>query len=183
MVLSKARGSLCATARWMNSPICSRRLTTIFEPGHPFFGCAPAERLESLYGRTAASGAKCRPPDRIDLLTVEPCREKSPGRPSAARPSRPSAPSGSALLYARYPWPFRGALDGAYNAIVDADSHPDWRLDPTQSWPRPCARSDMAKILGLSPNDFGIYREIDASLREEDPLPDNDFIQTFDKPG
>ena len=53
------------------------------------------------------------------------------------------------LLYDAH-WTARGALAG-FNAIVEADSHPDWRLDPAMAIGPPEERKggDVARILGV----------------------------------
>ncbi|HTR12379.1 MAG TPA: hypothetical protein VMI72_03740 [Roseiarcus sp.] len=47
-------------------------------------------------------------------------------------------------------WTPRGAL-AAYNAIVEADGHPDWRLDPKRVLGPPAVRKggDLARMLGV----------------------------------
>ncbi len=50
-------------------------------------------------------------------------------------------------------WTARGALAG-FNAILAADSHPDWRLDPKSALGAPTARKggDLARLLGVEDN-------------------------------
>ncbi len=50
-------------------------------------------------------------------------------------------------------WTARGALAG-FNAIVEADSHPDWRLDPKSALGPLTARKggDLARLLGVEDN-------------------------------
>jgi alginate O-acetyltransferase complex protein AlgJ len=92
-------------------------------------------------------------------------------------------PGGSLFYMHDTHWSFRGALV-AYNAIVEADSHPDWRLDPS-SVLAPAVRKggDMAKILGLADKISENTESLTLPYGRRIPLPDNDFIETFDKPG
>ncbi len=57
---------------------------------------------------------------------------------------------GRAYLMHDAHWTARAALAG-FNAIVEADSHPDWRLDPATSLGPPAERKggDVARILGV----------------------------------
>jgi alginate O-acetyltransferase complex protein AlgJ len=47
-------------------------------------------------------------------------------------------------------WTFRGALAG-FNALVEADSHPDWRIDPASALSQLTTRNggDLARMLGF----------------------------------
>ena len=92
-------------------------------------------------------------------------------------------PGGSLFYMHDTHWSFRGALV-AYNAIVEADSHPDWRLDPNSAL-APAVRKggDMAKILGLADKISEHTENLTFPGGRKVPLPDNDFIETFDKPG
>jgi alginate O-acetyltransferase complex protein AlgJ len=47
-------------------------------------------------------------------------------------------------------WTFRGALAG-FNAVVEADSHPDWRIDPRSALGPMTTRegNDLARMLGI----------------------------------
>ncbi len=53
------------------------------------------------------------------------------------------------LMYDAH-WTARGALAG-FNAVVEADGHPDWRLDPATAIGPPARRKggDVARILGV----------------------------------
>src|ERR1700733_14105311 len=92
-------------------------------------------------------------------------------------------PGGSVFYMHDTHWSFRGAL-AAYNAIVEAEAHPDWRLDPRHAV-RPAVRKggDMAKILGFADKISEPTENLTFPGGKKIPLPDNDFIETFDKPG
>ncbi len=47
-------------------------------------------------------------------------------------------------------WTFRGAI-AAFNAVAEADGHPDWRIDAEFALGPPVARAggDLARILGV----------------------------------
>ena len=142
------------------------------------------------------------PPNASSVYTEDlPLRAQNAGRPTEydllmsnlaakgvravdLRPVLKAARPGGSLFYMHDThWSFRGALM-AYNAIVDADSHPDWRLDPN-SVLAPAVRKggDMAKILGLPPTISENTEKLTLPYGRRIPLPDNDFIETFDKPG
>jgi hypothetical protein len=92
-------------------------------------------------------------------------------------------PGGSVFYMHDTHWSFRGAL-AAYNAIVEADAHPDWRLDPSSAL-GPAVRKggDMAKILGLADKISEHTENLTFPGGRKIPLPDKDIIETFDKPG
>jgi len=84
-------------------------------------------------------------------------------------------------------WTPRGAL-AAYNAIVAADSHPDWRLDPKVVLGPPAVwkGGDLARLLGVQESaretvePFALASE-PKQLLTSDPY--GDFALTSDKPG
>jgi hypothetical protein len=142
------------------------------------------------------------PPNASSVYTDDlPLRAQNAGRPTEydllmsklaangvpavdLRPVLKTARPGGSLFYMHDThWSFRGALV-AYNAIVGADSHPDWRLDPNSAL-APAVRKggDMAKILGLSDKISENTENLTFPGASKIPLPDNDFIETFDKPG
>jgi alginate O-acetyltransferase complex protein AlgJ len=142
------------------------------------------------------------PPNASSVYTDDlPLRAQNAGRPTEydllmsklaangvpavdLRPVLKTARPGGSLFYMHDThWSFRGALV-AYNAIVGADSHPDWRLDPNSAL-APAVRKggDMAKILGLSDTISENTENLTFPGGSKIPLPDNDFIETFDKPG
>ena len=99
------------------------------------------------------------------------------------RPVLKAARPGGSLLYMHDThWSFRGALV-AYNAIVEADLHPDWRLDSNSALAGRAQGGDMAKILGLADKISEHTENLTFPGGRKIPLPDNDFIETFDKPG
>ncbi len=62
---------------------------------------------------------------------------------------RKTASEGKAYLLHDSHWTARGAVAG-FNAIVEADSHPDWRVDPTKAVgpPQEVKGGDLARLLG-----------------------------------
>ena len=63
---------------------------------------------------------------------------------------RAAASEGKAYLMHDSHWTIRGALAG-FNAIVEADGHPDWRIDPATALGPPEKRKggDLARMLGI----------------------------------
>jgi alginate O-acetyltransferase complex protein AlgJ len=142
------------------------------------------------------------PPNASSVYTDDlPLRAQNAGRPTEydllmsdlaakgvpaldLRPVLKKARPGGSLFYMHDShWSFRGALM-AYNAIVEADSHPDWRIDPNSAL-APVVRKggDMAKILGLGDKISEHTENLTFPGSRKIPLADNDFIETFDKPG
>ena len=62
---------------------------------------------------------------------------------------RRAASEGKAYLLHDSHWTVRGAVAG-FNAVVEADSHPDWRVDPTKALgpPEEVKGGDLARLLG-----------------------------------
>jgi hypothetical protein len=85
-------------------------------------------------------------------------------------------------------WTALAALAG-FNAIVEADSHPDWRLDPATSIGPPVTRKggDLARVLGVedevSENTAELALPLTGKIENlsEGPMPD--YVLTSDKPG
>ena len=84
-------------------------------------------------------------------------------------------------------WTFRGALAG-YNAIVEADAHPDWRIDPASALGPMQVRKggDLARMLGVG--DAVAEQAEDLTLPEgrkvlQSSDPFGDFVETSEKPG
>lgn len=142
------------------------------------------------------------PPNASSVYTDDlPLRAQNAGRPTEydlllanlaakgvpavdLRPVLKKARPGGSLFYMHDThWSFRGALV-AFNAIVEADSHPDWRIDPSSAL-RPAVRKggDMARILGLADKISEQTENLTLPLGRRILLPGNDFIQTSDKPG
>jgi hypothetical protein len=93
------------------------------------------------------------------------------------------------LLYYRHDshWQPLGALIG-YNAIVAADGHPDWRIEPGAALTKSAQRTggDLARMLGIEDS----VREEAQEFALPDPKKElltsklfGDFIQTADHPG
>jgi hypothetical protein len=84
-------------------------------------------------------------------------------------------------------WTPRGAL-AAYNAIVEADSHPDWRLEPDAVLSPPVLHKggDLARMFGVS--DSATEHAEDLTLAHGRIVPIStdipaDFFETEDKSG
>ena len=84
-------------------------------------------------------------------------------------------------------WTARGAL-AAYNAAVEADGRPDWRIEPGVALSPPNLRKggDLARMFGVS-DSVSEYAE-DLTLPHGKKVPISadilgDFIETGDKPG
>ena len=84
-------------------------------------------------------------------------------------------------------WTARGAL-AAYNAVVEADGHPGWRLDPATALKPPTARAggDLARLLGVEDNVTEAVEELALPAGEKELLtsdPYGDYAQTSRRPG
>ena len=101
------------------------------------------------------------------------------------RPPVKAARAGGSVYYLHDThWTFRGALAG-FNASVEADSHPDWRIDPSSVLGPPVVRKggDMANILGLSDKLSEYTENLKLHYGKRVMLPEDDYIETSDKPG
>ena len=84
-------------------------------------------------------------------------------------------------------WTARGAL-AAFNAIMEADAHPDWRLDPASALGSltPLKGGDVARILGVvdsvaeTDEEFALRA---GKTRKLAPATSQDYEQTSDTPG
>ncbi len=84
-------------------------------------------------------------------------------------------------------WTARGALAG-FNAIVELDSHPDWRLDPTSALGPLTARKggDLARLFGVEDNVTEPSEDLILSYGAKDLLssdPFGDYVEISNKPG
>ncbi len=85
-------------------------------------------------------------------------------------------------------WTARGAITG-FNAVVEADGHPDWRVDPETSLGPPQQRrgGDIARILGIQDETTETIRPLSLpSPASDEPLvkgPMPDHIVSDGKPG
>jgi alginate O-acetyltransferase complex protein AlgJ len=84
-------------------------------------------------------------------------------------------------------WTPRGAL-AAFNAIVEADAHPDWRLSPAAALGPPVLRKggDLARMFGVSDGVTEYAEEQTLPHGRKVPLSSDilgDFSETTDKPG
>jgi alginate O-acetyltransferase complex protein AlgJ len=84
-------------------------------------------------------------------------------------------------------WTFRGALAG-YNAIVGADAHPDWRIEPSAALgPMHLRRGgDLARMFGVGDAVSEQVEDLTLPqgkkvLQSSDPF--GDFVETSDKMG
>ncbi len=84
-------------------------------------------------------------------------------------------------------WTFRGALAG-YNALVEADAHPDWRIEPSSALGPMTLRKggDLARMLGVGDAiseqaEYLTLPEGKKVLQSSDPY--GDFIETSEKAG
>jgi alginate O-acetyltransferase complex protein AlgJ len=104
------------------------------------------------------------------------------------RPAVKTARAGGPAFYMHDThWTFRGAL-AAYNAIVEADSHPEWRIEPSSALGPMSLRKggDLARMLGVG--DAVSEQAEDLTLpygkkvlQSSDPF--GDFIETSEKAG
>ena len=84
-------------------------------------------------------------------------------------------------------WTARGAL-AAFNAVVEADGHPDWGLDPATALaaPSPHRGGDLARMLGEQDNVTEAAEELTLTegrktLLTADPF--GDYVETSGRPG
>jgi alginate O-acetyltransferase complex protein AlgJ len=102
------------------------------------------------------------------------------------RPAVESARSGGPVFYMHDShWTARGAL-AAFNALVEADGRPEWRIDPKSALSEPEARDggDLARMLGEDSTETVEDLTLPAARTElltADPV--SDFVGTLDKPG
>ena len=104
------------------------------------------------------------------------------------RPVMAAARSGGPVYY-RYDthWTPRGALM-AFNAVVEADGHPDWRLDPETALrpPSPRKGGDLARLLGRPEGLTEEAEELALPTGEKTLLtadPYGDYLQSSGRPG
>ncbi|HKN30216.1 MAG TPA: hypothetical protein VJY34_20995 [Roseiarcus sp.] len=84
-------------------------------------------------------------------------------------------------------WTARGALM-AFNAVVEADGRPDWRLDPATALAAPSLHrgGDLARLLGLQDSVTEEAEELSLPEGEKTLLtadPYGDYVQTSGRPG
>ena len=84
-------------------------------------------------------------------------------------------------------WTFRGAL-AAYNAIVEADSHPEWRIEPSSALGPMNLRKggDLARMFGVGDAVSEHAEDLtlphgNKVLQSSDPF--GDFIETSERIG
>ncbi len=85
-------------------------------------------------------------------------------------------------------WTARSAVL-AFNAIAEADGHPNWRLDPGSSIGPPAERrgGDVARIMGVEDEVTETVRELalpsGGTSRDLSPGPMPDWVLSSDRPG
>jgi alginate O-acetyltransferase complex protein AlgJ len=84
-------------------------------------------------------------------------------------------------------WTNRGALAG-FNAIVEADSHPDWRIDLDSALGKPTARKggDLARMFGVADTVTEVSQDLALPDGKKDLLSSDifgDFVDASDRPG
>jgi alginate O-acetyltransferase complex protein AlgJ len=84
-------------------------------------------------------------------------------------------------------WTDRGALAG-FNAIVEADSHPDWRIDPNSALGPPTTRQggDLARMFGVADSvtesaQYLVLADGKKELMSSDIF--GDYVDTSARPG
>ncbi|HEY6519312.1 MAG TPA: hypothetical protein VIZ19_08065 [Roseiarcus sp.] len=94
-------------------------------------------------------------------------------------PVRDARKRGPAFYMHDTHWTFRGAL-AAYNAIVKADSHEDWRIDPASALGPMTLRQggDLARMLGVG-DGVSEYAEASTLPSKERPLQFSDPVADF----
>ena len=125
-------------------------------------------------------------PTEYDLLFAE---LRAKGVPTAdLRPAVKKARAEGPVFYRHDThWTFRGALAG-YNTIVEADAHPDWRIEPSSALGPMALRKggDLARMLGVG-DAVSEYAEVPTLppgkkvLQSSDPY--GDFIETSEEAG
>jgi alginate O-acetyltransferase complex protein AlgJ len=103
------------------------------------------------------------------------------------RPAETAARSQGPVFYMHDThWTVRGALAG-FNAVVEADGRPHWRLDPKSALSEPKSREggDLARMLGVeglteTAEDLTLP-SVQKELLSSNPF--SDYVVTSDKPG
>jgi hypothetical protein len=125
-------------------------------------------------------------PTEYDLLLA---KLAAKGVPTAdLRPAVKKARAEGSVFYMHDThWTFRGALAG-YNAIVEADGHPDWRIEPSSALGPMTLRKggDLARMLGVGDavSEYAQYLTLPSGkkvLQSSDPF--GNFIETSEKAG
>ena len=125
-------------------------------------------------------------PTEYDLLLA---KLAAKGVPTAdLRPAIKKARAEGSVFYMHDThWTFRGALAG-YNAIVEADAHPDWRIEPSSALGPMTLRKggDLARMSGVGDavSEYEQYLTLPPGkkvLQSSDPF--GDFIETSEKAG
>ena len=148
------------------------------------FLVAPPPNASSVYPDALPVRAQnAGRPTEYDLLLASLAAKGVPA--IDLRPVLKTARAGGSVFYMHDThWTFRGAL-AAFNAIVKADSHPDWRIDPSAALSPPAVRKggDMARTLGLSDKIWEYAEKLTLPSGTKIPLAHDDFIETFGRTG
>ena len=160
-----ARGSASSSRRRPNA-------ATVYQDDLPDWAQNAGKRTEyDLFVKgLAAKGVKI-----VDL------------RPVVAAAKVEASPRGRFIYRHDSHWTPRGAL-AAFNAIVEADGHPDWRLDPASVLAPLSTRKggDLARMLGVQDSVTEQIEELNLPAGEKEPLtaiPWADYVQSSGKPG
>jgi alginate O-acetyltransferase complex protein AlgJ len=84
-------------------------------------------------------------------------------------------------------WTNRGAI-AAFNAIVEADTHPDWRIEPGSALSPPTVRKggDLARMFGVADSVTEVAQDLALPDGEKELLSSDifgDYVDTSDRPG
>jgi alginate O-acetyltransferase complex protein AlgJ len=84
-------------------------------------------------------------------------------------------------------WTARGALAG-FNAVVEADSHPDWRIEPSSALGPLTIRKggDLARMFGVADSVTESVEDLNLPAGKKEPFSSDeasDYVETSDKPG
>ncbi len=96
--------------------------------GVRFLVAVPPNSFDHLSGRVAGLGAERRTRHRIRPVSARELRARGI-QTVDLRPAVSAARAGGDVFYRHDThWTFRGAI-AAFNAVAEADGHPDWRID------------------------------------------------------
>jgi hypothetical protein len=125
-------------------------------------------------------------PTEYDLIMAN--LAKSGVRTVDLRPPVEEARAGGQVFYMHDThWTPRGALAG-FNAVVEADSHPDWRIEPSSALGPLTIRKggDLARMFGVGDRVSESVEDLTLpSWKKESLYSDemHDYVETSDRPG
>ena len=156
--------------------------------GIHFLVALPPERGDDLPGRPASLGAKSRASRPSTTCFSRSSRRRACQPSICGRRSRKRAPevrsSTCTIRIGR-----SGARLAAYNAIVEADSHPDWRIEPSFALGPMTLRKggDLARMLGVGDTVSEYAEDSDAPARRRRsfslPIRSETSVETSEKAG